>query len=153
MWNIKKSINLSLIACFVVSVLVVLLMVFLPQLISVYAENRNITELLYLRNFILNACLTIYPSAVLGLVALYSLIRMLLNIKADEVFIAQNVSYLRTISWCCFAVFGIAALGGIFYVPFFAVSVAAGFVGLILRVVKNVMQTATKMREESELTI
>ena len=40
-----------------------------------------------------------------------------------------------------------------FTIPFLMVAVAAGFVGLMLRVVKNVMQAAVEIREENELTI
>ena len=43
--------------------------------------------------------------------------------------------------------------GGVFYLPFCFIAVAAGFVGLMLRIVKNVMQSAVEIREENELTI
>jgi hypothetical protein len=41
----------------------------------------------------------------------------------------------------------------VFYIPFLFVAIAAAFVGLMLRVVKNVMQNAVEISEENELTI
>lgn len=94
-----------------------------------------------------------YPCAVFAYVTLYCLLKLLFNIKKSEVFINANVKYLRIISWCCFAVSVITFVSGIFYVPYLFISVAAAFVGLMLRVVKNVMQNAVAIREENELTI
>ncbi|MBR2937453.1 MAG: DUF2975 domain-containing protein [Oscillospiraceae bacterium] len=51
------------------------------------------------------------------------------------------------------AVSAITLFAGILYIPYLFVSVAAGFVGLMLRVVKNVMENAVQLKEENELTI
>ena len=98
-------------------------------------------------------CACFYPCAVFAYLTLYSLLRLLFHIKKDEIFISANVQYLRCISWCCFAVAAITLIGGVFYIPFSVVAVAAAFVGLMLRVVKNVMENAVAIKEENELTI
>ena len=56
--------------------------------------------------------------------ALYMLIRMLLNMIAGRVFIKANVTYLRFISRCCYLVALITAEGGRNYFPllFYALS-------------------------------
>ncbi|MBQ6708146.1 MAG: DUF2975 domain-containing protein [Clostridia bacterium] len=90
---------------------------------------------------------------VFAYITLYSLLRLLFNIKKDGIFIPPNTQYLRRISWCCFAVAVITFIGGLFYIPFLFISVAAAFVGLMLRVVKNVMQSAVEIKAENELTI
>ena len=89
----------------------------------------------------------------LAYIALYSLLKLLFNIKKDRIFISQNVTYLRIISWCCFAVAVVTLVGGIHYIPYLVIAVAAAFVGLMLRVVKNVMQNAVEINQENELTI
>ncbi len=94
-----------------------------------------------------------YPSGVFALVILFSLLKLLSNIKDEKVFIPQNVKCLRTVSWCCFAVASITFVGGFFYMPFMFVAAAGGFTGMLLRVLKNVMQSAVELREESDLTI
>ena len=94
-----------------------------------------------------------YPSAVFAYVTLYSLLRLLFNIRQEQVFIKKNVQYLQWICWCCFAVALITGIGGLQYLPFWFIAVAAAFVGLMLRVVKNVMQNAVEIKAENELTI
>ncbi len=153
MWNSKRSATLSLVACAIVAVLVILLMLFLPQLIHSYAEHRGMTDPRHVERFFANVCRTVYPAAAVGLAALYFLVRMLRNIAVGTVFAAQNVTCLRVIAWCCFVIAAIAAGGGIYYVPFMAVAAAAAFVGLIVRVMKNLMGEATALREDRDLTI
>ncbi|MDD4583649.1 MAG: DUF2975 domain-containing protein [Eubacteriales bacterium] len=96
---------------------------------------------------------TIYVCCIPALIALFCLDRLLANIKKGEVFIQKNVKYLRLISWCCFAVSIILALSGFYYILFLMIAVAAAFFGLILRVVKNVIEQAMIIKNENELTI
>lgn len=96
---------------------------------------------------------TIYACAVPGLTALFSLDRLLANIKAKKVFIERNVRHLRIISWCSFAVSAILFISGFYYLLFLLVAVAAAFFGLILRVVKNVIEQAVAIKNENDFTI
>ena len=85
--------------------------------------------------------------------ALYSLIKLLINIKNDMIFIPFKVSCLRVLSWCCFGVAIITLAGAFYYPTLIIITAAASFMRLILRVVKNVMQAAVELREENDLTI
>lgn len=155
MWNRKRSVTLSIVVCFIfVGILTVALFLepwFIKTWFTVYrgwAENGDaMGDMLKL----FSVCF--YPCAAFAYITLYSLIKLLFNIKKDEIFINANVKYLRRISWCCFAVAVITLVGGVFYIPFLFVAVAAAFVGLMLRIVKNVMQNAVAIREENEFTI
>ena len=40
-----------------------------------------------------------------------------------------------------------------YYIPFFFVAIAAGFVGLIVRVIKNVFAEAIALKDENDFTI
>ena len=65
----------------------------------------------------------------------------------------ENVRILRAVSWCC-AGAGLVCLGSTFwYLPFAAVAVAACFMALIVRIVKNVFQQALAMKSELDLTV
>ncbi len=155
MWNSKKSVTLSIVVCWVVVVILTVCVFFGPWIVeSWFAKYRGwdagSTGMLQV------SCLfkmAFYPCAVFAYVTLYSLIRLLFNIQKEEIFIHKNVTYLRRISWCCFAVALITLVSGVFYLPYMMVAVAAAFVGLMLRVVKNVLQSAVEIREENELTI
>ena len=147
-WNPDKSVLASLICTRIVIILVICAAFAAPFLVKSYvsyaAKNPAvITPLLA----------TIYACAVPGLVALYSLHRLLANIKKKEVFIERNVRHLRVISWCSFAVSAILFVSGFYYLLFLLIAVAAAFFGLILRVVKNVVEQAVAIKDDNDLTI
>ena len=155
MWNRKRSVTLSLTVCFLfVTILTVALFVG-PYAVKwwfiLYRGWSETKPALAEMMVVFKWCF--YPSAVFAYIALYSLIKLLFNIKKDHIFIAQNVKYLRIISWCCFGVASITLVCGILYIPYLAIFIAAAFVGILLRVVKNVMHNAVEIREENELTI
>ena len=155
MWNSKKSATLSIIVCFVLAVILVLLVILGPYIFEYYMMGyrgfaKGSTSLWSLKR---TFSMCFYPSSIFAGGALYSLIKLLFNIRANNTFIPQNVKYLRVVSWCLIAVSILTFIGGLFYIPFFFVSAAAGFVGMLLRVVKNVMQSAVELKAEQELTI
>ena len=155
MWNRKRSVTLSIVVCFMfVGILTAALFLgpwFVKFWFTVYRGWDASGEAMHKMSTLFAACF--YPCAVFAYSTLYSLLRLLFNIKKNQIFIDINVKYLRRVSWCCFAVAFITFVGGIFYVPFFFVTIPAAFVGLMLRVVKNIMQNAVALREENELTI
>lgn len=153
MWNRKHSVTLSIVVCYVVVFLLTAAVFFCPWVVEQYFGSYrgwNTASVGYMQSLF---AVTFYPCAVFAYAALYNLVRLLYNIRRDDTFIHRNVVYLRRISWCCFIVAGITAVGCVFYLPYAMVAVAAGFAGLMLRVVKNVMQSAVEIREENELTI
>jgi len=148
MWNAKKSVLLSLIFTRIVMVLVVGVAVLAPKMVEAYLEYTSKGAEGF--GLLLG---TVYVCCVLALVALFSLDRLLTNIRMSHVFLEGNVRYLRRLSWCCF-------LAALFLLPaafsaqgLFVVVVAAGFIGLILRVVKNVIEEAVILKSENDLTI
>ena len=152
MWNSKKSVNLSLVVCFLTILCIAFLSVFANNFAIKYFNYFNQSD--HVQYFKYVAFISsYYPSAVLGIFAVISLIKMLFRIKNGNPFCKENVKSLKFISWCCFIVALITFLGSFFYLPLIIVTVAAGFFGLILRVVKNVIQSAVELREENDLTI
>ena len=155
MWNRRRSETLSITVCFICVAILTAGLFLGPWAVKLWfaafrgwdANSQAMQKMVTL----FSACF--YPCAVLAYITLYSLLKMLFNIKKDAIFIPANVSYLRRIAWCCFGVAAITLVGGVFYLPFLFVAVAAGFVGLMLRVVKNVMESAVQIKAENELTI
>lgn len=96
---------------------------------------------------------TLYLCSVFGWVLLWKLWRLLKNIRAQIVFDAQNVKLLRAVSWCCVGAGIVCALSCLYYLPFLLVAVAAGFMALIVRIVKNVFAQAIEMKSELDFTI
>lgn len=155
MWNAKKSTTLSIIVCFIFVIILTVGLFWGPWFIKTWftvyrgwSENGEAMQ-----NMLTLFKWCFYPSSIFAYATLYSLLKLLFNIRRHEIFVVKNVTYLRIISWCCFAVALITLVGGCFYLPFGVMGVAAAFVGLMLRVVKNVMQNAVEIKAENELTI
>jgi hypothetical protein len=95
-----------------------------------------------------------YATFAFAMIALFSLDRLLRNIRNEIVFTQANVKYLRIISWCCFAIaiIMLCSWPQIHYVLIF-VAAAAAFFGIMIRVVKNVIETACEIKDENDFTI
>lgn len=98
------------------------------------------------------ACLLL--SSIPGFRLLWCMNRLLKNLQAARVFIPENVRLLRIVSYCCFfAAMFCAVFAAGFLVSLWIVVMAAGFVGLIVRIVKNVFEQAIVMQDELDFTV
>ena len=98
-------------------------------------------------------CICLYLTLVPAFILIFCLNRILSNVKTGAVFTAGTVKMLRVISYSCFAAAVIFAVLGIWRLLALLLCFAAAFVGLLLRVLKNVFQQAVLIREENEFTI
>lgn len=149
-WNESRSIRLSraLVALFFIALIACdiggwWLVQFVRENWGVYHDPAE--------GYVLLGCL--YLCSVPGYWLLYDLNRLLRNIQSAQVFLPVNVKLLRQISWCCFAACAICLCGMIVWPSLFVVATAAGFVGLIVRVVKNVFEQAICMKDELDFTV
>ena len=95
-----------------------------------------------------------YACAVLAFVMLISLYKFLRRIEAGAIFVPANVAALRRISWCCVGAACICLPAGVgIYLPFAFLGVAAAFMALIVRVLKNAFEQAVRMKDELDYTI
>lgn len=147
MWNKDKSIILSQILIKICYVGIVVCAVLAPNLVGLYEKNVGV-EGLYTP--LLATLLCCVPP---GIIALVCLDVLLWNIQKNRAFIEQNVKMLRAISYCCFCVAVIFIYFAVLRPFAFVIVFAAGFFGIILRVVKNCFQQAIAIREENDFTI
>jgi hypothetical protein len=96
---------------------------------------------------------SIYCGSVFAWLCLYQLWRLLRSVGRGAVFTDENVRRMRVVSWCCGAAALISAVSAAYYLPFAFVAVAAGFMALIVRIVKNAFQQAITMKDELDLTV
>jgi hypothetical protein len=96
---------------------------------------------------------TIYVGSMPAAYLLYNLFHLLRRIEGRQLFTAENVECLRRISWSCFLGAGIAFISGFYYFSWLFVFVAAAFMGLIVRVVKNVVAQAVVLKDEVDYII
>lgn len=95
----------------------------------------------------------VYLCSIFAWILLMCLWRLLANIQKGMPFEPTSVKYLRMSSWCCAGVCAICLLSTFFYIPIILVSVASGFMALIVRIIKNVFAQAIAMKTELDYTV
>ena len=149
MWNDTKSLALSKICVVLFMALLVVCTVLAPRLISTLMRLSIQADLAGAALFMGTIYAGCVPAAAL-LIFLYILLR---RIGAGQVFVNENTACLRYISWCCFAGAAITLASALYYLPWLAIGVSAAFVGLIVRVVKNVVAKAVSLQDDADFTI
>ena len=143
--------NVSMLASIIVTTMLLALVVvavfMIPQIMQVYSKMRggiDVTSLM----------VALYISSIPGLICTLSLLKLLFNIRKNEIFVKQNVTILQVLSYCCLFV-GIEYIAICYsrYIAMIFVGFAAIFIGIILRVIKNVFDKAIEIREENDYTI
>lgn len=143
MWNQKRSILLS--KCCVI--------LFAAGMAGVAVKARFLVFFLGLNTEPGHFLITVYTGCVPASILLWNLFFLLHRIERDEVFVPRNVESLRRISWSCIAGGLICFVSGFYYIPWFVVALAAAFMGLIVRIVKNMVAQAVELKSDSDFTI
>lgn len=148
-WSKGNSILLSKTCVWLFAVGAAVCAVMLPTVLDGIVARRG----LELESGRICVMASFYSLLVPTVAALWNLYRLLKNISREEIFVEPNVRCLRVISWACYLAAFICLLSAGYYLPFGFVAIMAGFMGLILRVVKNVFAEAVALKQEADYTI
>lgn len=158
----KASILLSMILSVLFEGILLGVGIFLPRIVDSLWDKfpqTDIYDILTPRER-MGLLLCLYALLLIAALAVGLLFALLLRVRRGEVFTAASVALIRSVSWCCmvFSV-GTLAVSGL-YSPVIVssyvcigVALAALLLGLCLRVVKNVLEQATAIKSENDLTI
>ena len=149
MWNESKSLVLSKICVILFMALLLACAALAPRLVATLTRMSIVASTQGAAPFLVTIYAGCAPAAAL-LVYLYLLLR---RISAGQVFVRENTKYLRYISWCCYVGALICLASTLYYIPWLAVGIAAAFMGLIVRVVKNIIAKAVSLQDEADFTI
>ena len=147
-WNKDKSILLSQICTALFALLLAALDIGCYWAVHWFIRLRNMNWQKGIAFMV-----TIYLCSIFAWILLYGLWKLLGNMKSGRVFVEENVRRLRAVSWCCVGAAVICFVSCVYYLPFLFVSVAAAFMALIVRIVKNVFQQANAMKSELDFTV
>lgn len=131
-----------------IALIVAALIFFFPGLMDWYAGVRPLGE-----QKILALMIGFYLCVPVVLYALWCIDRLVKNVLEKEIFVVQNVRYIRRLRWCCAGVSLICVPVAFFYMPLIFMVVIMAFLALVISLVKNVMAAAVEIREENDLTI
>ncbi len=148
--NVSAAVSLGV--CIVSSLALAALIFTMPSFFSWFYSALN-GETQSAKAVIKTVVTAFYICVPFAAAALFMMIKILINILNDRVFVFANVVLFRFLSWCCYAVLIITFVFGLRYIPLFVIAFAMGVAGTLLRVIKNIMQAAVELREENELTI
>ena len=99
----------------------------------------------------LTVCL--YLCNIPGFALLAAMWRLLTRLGRNAVFVPENVRSLTVIQLCCFAAC-LICLGGSLVLPsLFILVLATAFMGLVVRIVRQVFRQAIPMKDELDLTV
>ena len=132
-----------------VAVLIAVFLVFFPRMVESY--HVHFRPLYDSERYALLGAF--YVSAVAVEIAMYHMDRLLGNILRAELFTAENVSHIRHMRWCCFAVSLICLFAFFGFPSMIFISTIMAFLALVVTVVGQVMKAAVELREENDLTI
>ena len=99
----------------------------------------------------------IFNTYLLNYIPIILILRLMLkflnNIDRGNIFCAENVEYLRQVSWYCLFS-GIFTLIGAIFEPILVICAGVvGFFGLLMRVIKNMLTEANLIKRENDYTI
>ena len=95
----------------------------------------------------------LYGCSIPAFVLLYSMHILLKRVRHGSVFTRENVRLLGIVSLCCFLAALLCLAFSWRFPVLLVITAAAGFVGLIVRIVKNAFQQALSMKDELDLTV
>lgn len=147
-WANNKSILISQIFTVVWALLLAALDVGGWWILHWFGAIRNLSE-----GKIRGILVLLYLCSVLGWLLLHAMWKLLKNLGRGQVYTKENVKLLNRVSWCCAGAAILCLIGVLFYPPFLFAVAAAGFMAMIVRVVRNILQHAVRMKDELDLMI
>lgn len=148
-WNNQKSMKLTKLCIILFALVYAAVLIGCPWIVRqfvTYSFSARGKDAVYFM-------VTVYACAVpLGLI-LWHLYRLVIRIGEEEIFTDTNIKSLRLISWMCFAVALICLISMSYYTFYLIFAACAVFMGLLLRVLKNVFVRAKEIKEENDYTI
>ena len=155
LWNSKRSIILTKFCILALMLTSVIMMFCGKYLISRFLTLTGGARINISNEF--SFYIITFISYILGIIALLTLfcmLRFIVNLENDLVFVPQNIKWLRFISYGCLSAGLLLIITTVVYHKLLLVlSLAALFMMLIVRVIKNAFEQAVKMKEELDLTI
>ena len=152
LWDARKSTTLSIAMAWVALAGGVASLGFVVPLLRAIRFASTVFD----DAFVARAAGPAFACLIFGIVADIVLLRLLSDIRRGEVFTLANVRRLRVISYCGFAIALACAIGAVITMPrpaFIALGLVAGFLGLLMRVIKNVIDAARLLKEDADYTI
>ncbi len=128
----------------------------LPTVTDLLINARSSIETIFENTFnISNGVILTLAYMIIFVVMLADVLLFLLLLRCQKglVFTSKSIALIRGVSWCCLLLALIFCVLGLHFHLSFVVAFLAIFLGLCVRVVKNVIEEATIIKNENDLTV
>lgn len=151
----RASVNISLAFTVLFFAVIVLLAVIMPSFVNllIYASGQVGAGPAVLTPDHKTLTLLGYAVLLFMTAAIVQMFILLLRVRDGKVFTDRSVGLIRGVSWCCIAIGVLFCVIGLYFILAVLAGCAALFLGLCLRVVKNVVEEATAIKAENDLTV
>lgn len=150
--NTNISVFISLALVIITFLFLITFAIFLPSLVDSYLEiSQKADDFTAFQ--VTQIKIIVYIILIPAFIADISLLIILKLVAKGLIFSSLSVYLLRLISLCCFAEVILFGAISIFFLIALVVSFAALFLGIVLRVVKNVIEEATAIKAENDFTV
>ncbi len=150
-WTVRQSVLLSRVF---IGFFAALLLLIDAELVFVLATGSVRSPIPVLPSQLRAIRVCVCACSVPAWCTLVELWRLMGLLCREEVFSLKTVRLLRIISWCCFSVGAISCAAALFiHFSVLVISVAAALMGLIVRIVKNIIAQAVAMKDELDYTV
>ena len=145
----KVSVWLSIILSVLFFIALISACCYMPILLYIYILAKDITDAQSIKQIMFIA----YASIGIMAIADVLLFILLQRVRKSLVFTDKSVALIRGISWCAVALGSLFFALGFYFLIAFSIAFACVFLGICLRVVKNVIEQATQIKAENDFTI
>ncbi len=144
----EKSLKLTLAIVILLSALFTFLLLTVPIIFPWYCELAHKGE--EATKAMIGVFYGCSPSAAITLVYIFKFLK---NLERGEVFTTKTVKYLRILSYTCLSAVPLSLPLCFYFICAFPIPLAAGFMWLILRIIKNAFEYGSEIKNENDLTV
>lgn len=144
----EKSLKITKFIVILLACIFAFFLVTAPIIFNWYCEQTENREgIANVLSAVFYAC---SPSAAITLVYTFKFLK---NLERGEVFTEKTVKYLKILSYACLSVVPLSIPLCFFFLAGFPIPAAAGFMWLILRIIKNAFEYGSEIKNENDLTV
>ncbi len=148
MKQLQKSLKITKIIVILLAAFFAFFLLTAPLIFNWYCElTENREGVAYVLTAVFYAC---SPSAAITLIYTFKFLK---NLERGEIFTEKTVKYLKVLSYACLSVVPLSIPLCFFFLAGLPIPAAAGFMWLILRIIKSAFEYGTNIKNENDLTV
>lgn len=148
MKHFEKSLRVTQTVVIILSIIFVIILFSAPYIFPIYCNFAGKSEAA--THTLIGVFYGCSPSAAVTLIFTY---KFLNNLQRGNVFTEKSVKYLRILSYACLSAIPLSLPLCFYFLAAFPIPAAAGFMWLIVRVIKNAFEYGSEIKNENDLTV